>query len=125
MPKKPYLVVQERAANVQGINTSEAKTEAEKAFGAYVIADHPDISEGRMSVRENLYENLPMFLNLADSKTVIGRAAVHRDLETGKISITIEMGAHEAMLMDHLVEICEMKAIGFAGYLKENVVSGT
>lgn len=119
MPKKPYSVVQTRTAKVLADNIEDAKLEGAKAFNAYVIADHPGVQEGEIVVRETIYENLPMNLNLADSMTRIGWAVVHRDLETGDISLEIRMHHLTTEIMDNLLEIADLKAVGFAGMMKK------
>ena len=122
--EKSYTVVQERKVNVEATSPALAKSRGERMFNAYRIDSHPEVSEKEPIVRQMLYYGLPMYLNVAEAKTVIGHAEVYRDVETGHVSIHIHVPTPEVALMDNLLEICDLKAIGFAGYLKHNVVRG-
>jgi hypothetical protein len=118
-------VTQERSVVVDAINPAQANDKAIKVFGAYQITEHPDITGIKVRVVETMVEHLPMYLNLGDlgrMDTVIGHAKLTRDLETGKSRIEIVLGPEEAELMDHLVEIADLKAIGFAGIMKKQEI---
>jgi hypothetical protein len=117
-PDKPYLVAQERTTIVDAPAPEQALLFGEKAFSAYSIADNPDVKDGAPIVRSTVVENLPMMLNLADSETVLGRATLYKDEITGNYRLDIQMFDHAATLMDHLVEIADLKAVGFAGVMK-------
>ena len=120
MPEqKTFRVVQQRTINVEAVNSESAKAQGVRTFDVYRIDDHPDVQDGPVMVREMIYENLRMNLNLADSRTGMGWATVYRDLETGHISIEIRMRDHETKLMDNLLEIADLYAIGFAGMMKK------
>lgn len=76
-------------------------------------------------VWEPFLEHLPMYLNLGDlytTNTVIGWASAFRDPQTGASKIEITLAPTEAVLLDHLVEIADLKAIGFAGIMKKREV---
>lgn len=71
--------------------------------------------------QEKVIENLPMLLNLGDwgtSESVIGRASAFRDTEKGTTRIEITLNKDDSYILDHLQEIAELKAIGFAGVMR-------
>lgn len=118
--QKTFRVVQQRVVEVQAVDVASAKAQGVREFNAYTIADNPDLKEEPAVVQEVLCENLRMNLNLADSQTGMGWATVYQDLETGHISIEIRMLEHETMLMNNILEIADLYAIGFAGIVKRN-----
>lgn len=69
-----------------------------------------------------IIENLPMYLNLGDvitpQKSVIGRASAYRNTETGATRLEIDIDPEASKLLDNLREICDLKAIGFAGIIR-------
>lgn len=68
-----------------------------------------------------IIENLPMYLNLGDvltHKSVIGRASAYRNTETGATRLEIDIDPEASELLDDLREICDLKAIGFAGIMR-------
>ena len=73
-----------------------------------------------------LVENLPMYVNLADFsgayQTVIGKASASIHEETGIARIEIILIRDHAEMLDHLVEIAELKAIGFAGIMRREAL---
>lgn len=119
MAKKTYFMVQQRTTEVEADNLLQAKKLADIRFGTYQIQMHPDVKEGEIVAQETLYENLQMMLNLSQSDTVIGRAEVHRNQETGRFRLTIHMGERESDLMEHLVDIAKLYAVGFAGVVQK------
>jgi hypothetical protein len=119
---KPYLVAQERTTVIDAEDAEKAKFVADRMFEFDRL---PDVENGNSVVRATVVENLPMYLNLADSQTVLGRATLYKDEITGNYRLDVHMFDHAAQLMEHLAEICDIKAIGFAGYLKENIRDAT
>lgn len=66
-----------------------------------------------------LVANLPMYINLGDApdwRTHIGWATVVRDGETGRNKIEIVLDEEASKKLGDMVEIFQLKAIGFAGY---------
>lgn len=71
-----------------------------------------------------IIENLPMYLNLGDvitRKSVIGRASAYRNTETGATRLEIDIDPEASKLLDNLREICDLKAIGFAGIMRRSI----
>lgn len=69
---------------------------------------------------EKFLEGLPMLLNLGAPESVIGFASAYRDTDTRQVRIEIDLIDQRAIeAMDHLDEILELKAIGFAGIMKK------
>lgn len=123
MPQqKTFYVVQERGIEVAAVTMDSALAMGHRAFNAYSIAENPDVKEGPIHIREAIVENLPMYLNLGDMQninTVIGRASAFRDPQTGAGQIVIDIAPSEVVLLDHLVEIADLKAVGFAGIMRK------
>lgn len=72
-----------------------------------------------------IIENLPMYVNLGDfgsTEAVIGFASAFRDEESGTSRIEIKLTREHSDLLDHLVEIADLKAVGFAGIMKKQVI---
>jgi hypothetical protein len=68
---------------------------------------------------EVLVGNLPMYINLGDApdwRTHIGWATVVRDGETGRNKIEIVLDEESSQKLGNMVEVFQLKAIGFAGY---------
>lgn len=66
-------------------------------------------------------ENIPMLLNLGDwgtTESVIGWATVYRDPEAETARLDVRMSEEGSKLLEHLEEIAEIKAIGFAGIMR-------
>lgn len=63
-------------------------------------------------------ERLPMELNLGSPERIIGWATISRDTETKKTTIEIELGEYVSEKLTDLAELCELKAIGFAGIIR-------
>lgn len=71
-----------------------------------------------MLENEVLVDNLPMYLNLGDIgswESQIGRAKVTRDPETGRSKIEITLDEETSTKLGDMVDVFELKAIGFAG----------
>lgn len=71
---------------------------------------------------ELVIENLPMLLNLGDwgaQEAVIGHAKAFRDPKLGTTRIEITLSRENSQILDHLQEIAELKAIGFAGIMRK------
>lgn len=67
---------------------------------------------------EVLVENLPMYVNLGDIgswKSVIGFAKVIRDSETGQNKIEITLDEDSSTKLGNMVDVFDLKAVGFAG----------
>lgn len=67
---------------------------------------------------EVLVENLPMYVNLGDigtTESVIGYAKVLRDSETGQNKIEITLDEDSSGKLGNMVDVFDLKAIGFAG----------
>jgi hypothetical protein len=65
-------------------------------------------------------------LNLADSETVLGRATLYKDEITGNYRLDVQMFDHAAHADGASGrDLPIMKAVGFAGGLKESVREGT
>jgi len=126
MPEqKTFYVVQERGIEVAAVTMDSALAQGHRAFNAYSIAENPDVKEGPIHIREMLIENLPMFLNLGDFHTahsVIGRASASIDPQTNAGQIVINIGPSETDLLKHLVDIADLKAVGFAGIMKKQEI---
>lgn len=78
-----------------------------------------------MPNEKKIIENLPMYLNLGDlgrMDTIIGHAQAFRNLDTGTSRIEITLRPEQTQLLDHLVEIADLKAIGFAGIMKKQEI---
>ena len=120
--QKLYRVVQTRHVDVAAVEASNAKAQGVKEFNAYCIADNPAVKDGEVLVQTPVVEHLPMQLNLGslgDIQSVIGWANLYKDELTGEYRLEIRMMNHASSLMDNLVEIAHIKAIGFAGILKK------
>lgn len=73
---------------------------------------------------EVLVDNLPMCLNLGDLgslETLIGYAKVTRNSETGLSQIEISLDKETSDKLGNMVDVFELKAIGFAGIKKRPV----
>lgn len=120
-----YLVVQERITEVEAPDLVQALKVGAIRFGSHQIHMHPDIKDGPIHIRETVIDNLPMYLNLGDFHTlrsVIGRASASRDPKTGAGQIVIHIAPSEADLLTHLVDIADLKAVGFAGFMKKQEI---
>lgn len=120
-----YFVVQERTTEVEAPDLVQALKIGDVRFGSYQIQTHPLVKHGPTHIRETLIENLPMYLNLGDMydlRTVIGHASASRDPQTGAGEIVIRIAPSEVILLDHLVEIADLKAVGFAGIMKKREI---
>jgi hypothetical protein len=63
-----------------------------------------------------MIENVPVELNLGQPEKVVGVATLSKDLDSGRISIEIELFDDAGIKkLEDLVDIFEIKAIGFAG----------
>lgn len=123
--QRTFYVVQERGVEVAAVTIESALAQGHRAFNAYSIAENPEVKEGPIHIREVVLENLPMYLNLGDMhslNTVIGRASASKDPQTGASQIVINLAPTEALLLDHLVEIADIKAVGFAGIMKKREI---
>lgn len=68
--------------------------------------------------QEVLVEKLPMYINLVDIdhwNSVIGWAKVVHDTETSQSTIEISLDDRSSALLGNMVEVFDLKAIGFAG----------
>jgi hypothetical protein len=76
--------------------------------------------------RELIFENLPFQLNLGPESTLntMGWAKGYRDKETGETVLEIALNEDAAIGLDQLVEVYELKAIGFAGIKKRQPGDG-
>ena len=120
---KLFHVRQTRSVNVAAVEAGDAKARATREFNAYCIADNPDVKDGEVLVQTPVVEHLPMQLNLGslgDIQSVIGWANLYKDEITGEYRLEIRMMKHASEMMEHLVEIADLKAIGFAGILKKS-----
>lgn len=74
------------------------------------------------NVETKLFENLPMHLNLGDYLTGshAGWATAFKNEETGETRIEIRLNRSATELLGDLVEVFELKAIGFAGYKRRD-----
>jgi len=68
-----------------------------------------------MADSAKLVENLPVELNLGQPEQIIGWASASRDPETGKTTIEIVLDEVASEKLMNLVEVFELKAVGFAG----------
>jgi hypothetical protein len=129
MVKRLYLAAQERTTEIEAEDLILALRRAGVRFGSYQVQMHPDVKEGPIHIREMILENLPMYLNLGDMhslNTVIGHASASRDPQTGAGQIVINLAPTETILLEHLVEIADIKAVGFAGIMKKrDIPDGT
>lgn len=67
---------------------------------------------------KKLFENLPMTLNLGMPQrgdNYIGIAEAERDEETGETHLHIRIDPETSERLGDLIEVFELKAIGFAG----------
>jgi len=63
-----------------------------------------------------MIENVPVELNLGQPEKVVGLATLTKDLISGEINISITLfEGGIAKRLEELVDIFEIKAIGFAG----------
>lgn len=71
---------------------------------------------------EPVFENLPVYLNLADSRnsplSAIGIASAVRDPKSGQTNIIITLDEKTSDKLANLAEVFDLKAIGFAGIKK-------
>lgn len=68
--------------------------------------------------QEVLVENLPMHLNLGDFgrwESHIGWARVVQDTDTGQNTIEITLDEESSKRLGNMVEVFDLKAVGFAG----------
>lgn len=63
---------------------------------------------------------IPFLLNLGQPEEVIGWSKLERS-EDGKVTMTVDFGPDGSRLMDQFMEIAELKAIGFAGVVREGM----
>lgn len=69
-----------------------------------------------MAAEITMIENVPVELNLGQPESIVGRATLSRDLDSGEITIEIKMFDDGPIKkLEDLVEIFDLKAIGFAG----------
>lgn len=71
-----------------------------------------------MAEEEVLVDNLPMYVNLGDIgnwSSQIGHARVTRDPETGRNKIEITLDEETSAKLGNMVDVFDLKAIGFAG----------
>lgn len=68
-----------------------------------------------MAGEVTLIENIPVELNLGQPEQIIGQASVTRNSDTGEATIEIVLDLRGSDLLSHMVDIFEIKAIGFAG----------
>lgn len=67
---------------------------------------------------EVLVDNLPMYVNLGDIgnwSSQIGWAKVTRDSETGQNKIEITLDEETSAKLGNMVDVFDLKAVGFAG----------
>lgn len=67
-------------------------------------------------------ENIPMCINLGlshDWRSHIGRATVFQDEETGRTKIEIDLDEEASEKLDNMIDIFDLKAIGFAGMKRD------
>lgn len=62
-----------------------------------------------------IFESLPVELNLGQPEQIVGWAHAFRDPESGKTAITIMLDETTSQRLGNLVDVFELKAIGFAG----------
>lgn len=76
--------------------------------------------------REMIFENLPVQLNLGPMSTLdtMGWAKGYREVETGKTVLEITLNEDAAHALGDLVEVFELKAIGFAGIKRKSQKGG-
>ena len=66
-----------------------------------------------------MIENVPVELNLGQPETVMGIATLTKDLDSGLININIEIREGGGMeQLDELVEMFEIRTLGFSGRIK-------
>jgi hypothetical protein len=66
---------------------------------------------------EKIEGPVPFLLNLGQPESIVGWAQLYRK-EDGKVQMVVDMGDKGTELMDHFVEIADIKGIGFAGVLR-------
>jgi hypothetical protein len=78
---------------------------------------------------ELVARNMPMHLNLGDSlsnwESVIGWADIARDPETGLYKIEIRLDERSSDMLEKMVDVFDLKAIGFAGIKKRPETEST
>lgn len=87
------------------------------------MTDKPEGLEGMLDI-ERIFSSLPVTLNLgfpqalggpgADT-TVIGWAHAYRTKDDGQTTIVMTLDPEASEMLKSLVEVFELKAIGFAG----------
>lgn len=60
-------------------------------------------------------EHIPVELNLGQPEQIVGLASATKDLDTGQITLEIVLDGMATITLEKLVDIFEIKAIGFAG----------
>lgn len=69
-----------------------------------------------------LFENVPMQLNLSDYelRSHLGWVAAFKNEETGAIRLDIRLSPEASeRLGDDLINVLDLKAIGFAGFMRK------
>lgn len=73
---------------------------------------------------EEVLATIPMFVNLGGIHTwesLIGQGKVTRDSETGQNKIEITLDKETSAKLGNMVDVFELKAIGFAGIKRRPV----
>lgn len=68
-----------------------------------------------MAGEATVIERIPVELNLGQPHEVVGFATATKDLDSGEITLEILLTGMASVTLEQLVEIFEIKAIGFAG----------
>jgi hypothetical protein len=71
---------------------------------------------------EPVVENLPMHINLGDTRSFdsfIGWGTVYRNLEVGGYHIELDLTPEASEKLGDMIELFDLKAIGFAGIKKK------
>lgn len=66
---------------------------------------------------EKIEGPVPFLLNLGQPEQIIGWAQLYRK-EDGTVQMIVDMDERATELVDHFVEIADLKGIGFAGVMR-------
>lgn len=62
-----------------------------------------------------MIERIPVELNLGQPEQIIGFGSASKDLETGEVTLVISLDPASGLKLENLLDIFDIKAIGFAG----------
>jgi hypothetical protein len=66
---------------------------------------------------EKIIEHIPFLMNLGQSEEIIGWTDIYR-MPDGNVRLDVRLGPNGSDLVNHFVEIAEVKGIGFAGVIR-------